>query len=80
MLMEAGHPNAPFYAIGRVHDEAGLVEQRQSARIATDALLMQSAISSVLSKEARKAFTKDVKSLSITSKPKARLFDGEGKA
>lgn len=75
LLLSAGHVNAQHYPIGRVHDEAGLVEQRRAAELATQNLLLQKAISSILSKNARKSFTKDVGSLIITSKPKPGIFD-----
>lgn len=49
-------------------DEAGLVEERENNRIVTEAILIQQAISSVLSAKARSGFTKSVRNLNVRSK------------
>ena len=45
-------------------DEAGLVVARTNGYLATQAVLFQMAVSSILSKDAGKAFNKRVKKLS----------------
>lgn len=64
LLLDHGHPEARRYPIGIVWDEAELVVERLNGRIATEAVLTQMAVSSVLSEKAGKQFNKMVKKLS----------------
>lgn len=56
--MASGHPDALFYPVHRVWEEAHLVVQRENLKAASDALLLQLAVSSAMtgSKSARTAF------------------------
>lgn len=56
LLLANGHPNAGLYTIGRIYDESELVVERLNSRAATDAILLQSAVASVISKDAGKHF------------------------
>lgn len=58
-----------------VYDEAALVEERENGRIVTEAVLLQLAVASMLSKKAKTDFTKRIKSLSVDVKPREGLFD-----
>lgn len=68
--MAAGHPDAAFYPVHRVWEEARLVVQRENGREITHALLIQLAVSSAMSgkKSVQTAF-KDIIE---------ELTDGEG--
>lgn len=68
--MAAGHPDAAFYPVHRVWEEARLVVQRENTREASNALLLQLAVSSAMtgSKSARTAFKDMIEDLT----------DGEG--
>jgi len=55
--------NAQQYPIGMVWDEARLVVERRNREHATNAILTQLAVASILSKDGRKEFTKTVKRL-----------------
>lgn len=76
--MANGHPEARHYPLGMVHDEAALVEERENGRIVTEAMLLQTAVASILSSKAKTAFTKQIKSLNVEVKPKEGLFDEQG--
>lgn len=64
LLLANGHPDAGLYPIGRVHDEAELVSQRISQQMASESVLIQLAVSSVLSEDAGKLFGQEIKRLS----------------
>lgn len=76
--MANGHTEARHYPLGMVFDEAALVEERENGRIVTEALLLQSAVGSILSSKAKTAFTKQIKGLNVEVKPREGLFDEEG--
>lgn len=61
LLLDHGHPHAWHYPIGRVWDESNLVAQRFNNQEATKAILLEMAVSSVLSKEGGKEFDKMIK-------------------
>jgi hypothetical protein len=63
LLLGAGHPDAPLYPVGMVSDEADLVAQRANVAEATRAVLLQMAVSSVLSKQADEQFQEVIKRL-----------------
>ncbi len=54
---------AQHYPLGMMHDEATLVDERLKGTMATEAILIQQAIASVLDKKAAKLFTETVKRL-----------------
>jgi hypothetical protein len=62
------------YSLGRLHDEAALVEERENNRIITEAQLIQTSVHSLLSKPARGQFQKMVKSLNVVVKAHSWLF------
>lgn len=64
MLLDHGHPDAWEYTLGQLADEAALIVQRINGQAVTDALLLQNAAASVLSKEGAKQFKKLIKQLS----------------
>jgi hypothetical protein len=57
------------YPLGMVYDETNFIIERQNSATATETLLMQQAINALLGKDARKQFTKTLKSLNVTSRP-----------
>ena len=63
LLMDHGHPQARHYPLGRLMDEARLVVQRVNNGHATTAILLQGAVSGVLSKKANKEFQKQISRL-----------------
>lgn len=63
LLLANGHPDAPFYPIHRVWEEADLVVERDNQRMATETLLIQMAVSSLFAKEAGKEFQKIISRL-----------------
>jgi hypothetical protein len=74
MCLANGHPDALEYPIGFLHDEANLIVERENARIATEAFLIQMAVAGILSQEAREAFTKRLEDLNVVTKPSGDLF------
>ena len=52
--------------------------ERENNRIITEAQLAQMGIAAILSAKSRAAFTKQIKSLNVTVKPKAGLFEPDG--
>lgn len=62
-MLGNGHPEAAEYVIGRVWDEAELVVERLNSQMVTEAILVQSAVASLLTKEGGKEFTKLTKRL-----------------
>lgn len=65
------------YPLGRLYDEASLVEERENGRIITDAQLIQTAVHSLMSKDARRQFSKMLKTLNVQVTPRSGLFDKE---
>lgn len=61
--MAHGHPEARHYPVPMMTREARIVRKRVNGQIATEAVLTQLAIGSILSKKAGKAFEKQVKKL-----------------
>ena len=70
LLLSAGHPDAAFYPVHRVWEEARLVVQRENGKEVTHALLLQLAVSSAMNgkKSAQTAFQNIIE----------ELTDGEG--
>jgi len=64
LLLANGHPDAPFYPLHRVWEEAELVVSRQNQTLATETLLIQMAVSSLFAKEAGREFQKIISRLS----------------
>lgn len=64
LLLDHGHPQASEYPVGMLWDEADLVVERVNSRLSTEAVLIQLAAASVMSKDALKQFNKIVKRLS----------------
>lgn len=62
------------YPLGRLNDEALLVEERHNGKIVTEAQILQTAIHSLMSKDARKQFSKLIKGLNVQVKPHKGLF------
>lgn len=65
------------YPLGRLYDEAALVSERVNGRIITESQLLQTAVHSIVSKPARKQFSKTIKDLNVEVKPHDKLFDEE---
>ena len=63
MLLSDGHVYAPHYPIGMVWDECLLAVERRNIAHATQAFLIQLAVSSILSKDSAKEFRKEIKRL-----------------
>ena len=63
LLLDHGHPHAWNYPIGMVRSESLLVEERLNNSYATTAILLQMAVSAVLSEEAGKEFQKTIEGL-----------------
>lgn len=59
--MANGHPDAAFYPVHRVWEEAHLVTSRLDQVTATETLLLQMAVSSLFNKEAGREFQKIIK-------------------
>lgn len=77
-MIASGHSDAIHYPLGQLYDESNLVVERENNRIITEAQLAQMGIAAILSAKSRAAFTKQIKSLNVTVKPKAGLFEPEG--
>lgn len=60
LLIEHGHVHARRYPLGMVMDEAKIAVERVNNGYATQAVLLQSAVSGVISKKANKEFKKQV--------------------
>jgi hypothetical protein len=67
LLLDHGHPEAAFYPLGVLVDEARLTSERLSSFMATQAVLTQMAASTLFSKESFREFQKMI----------ARLTDGQ---
>ena len=64
LCLANGHPQARFYPLGMLYDEATLISSRENNRIVTEASLFQLAVGSILSKDSAKEFTKRLTDLS----------------
>ncbi len=58
-------------------DEALIVQERENARLSTEALLVQGAAGGVMSKKGADHFKKMVKGLNVESEPTEGLFSRE---
>ena len=76
-MIEAGHSAPEQYILGRLYDEAALVQERQNNKIVTESQLIQTAVHSIVSKGARKQFQKIIKQLNVQTGPVKGLFDKE---
>jgi hypothetical protein len=56
LLLAEGHANAETYPVAVVWSEARLVRQREAKRVSDNAVVMQSTIASLFSKDGLKAF------------------------
>jgi len=65
------------YPLGRLGDEAALVEERQNNKIITESQLIRLAVHSLLSKPARGEFSKMTKQLNVQVTPRKGLFGKE---
>ncbi len=63
LLLDAGHIQANQYPVHWVWEEAEIVMDRQNRTMASEAVLLQAAVSSVLSKPAAKEFGRLIKRL-----------------
>lgn len=63
LLLGNGHPACRRYPLWQVALEVEIVRDRINALIATEAVVLQAAVSSILSKDAAKAFTKLVEAM-----------------
>lgn len=64
LLLDHGHPHAWRYPIRMVWEEAALVVERLNGLEASRAVLLQMAVSSVISKKAGAEFKKAIRRLS----------------
>lgn len=69
LLVDHGHPQAMYYPLGMLMDEAAMVQERENSRIVTEAKLLQFAVAGMLAKESRKLFDNMIKDLNIVTKP-----------
>jgi hypothetical protein len=63
LLLANGHSEAMHYPLGMLWFEAEIVVTRLNAKEATRAILLQQAVSSILSKDGAKNFRKTIKSM-----------------
>lgn len=73
--MEHGHQHAGRYTLGRLHDEAALIEERVNTRLITTNELLKLAIHSLLSKQARSELSKATKRLNMKTVPHRGQFE-----
>lgn len=64
MLLANGHPDAREYPLAVLFDESSIVVERLNGMEVTRAILLQQAVSSLLSKEGSKSFKEVVEKLS----------------
>lgn len=62
--MGNGHPDAEFYPVHRVWEEASIVSTRVNRMLATEALVLQVTVLSVMTKGGQSEFKKLIKRLS----------------
>lgn len=60
LLIDHGHTHARRYPLGMVMDETRIVVQRVNNGYATQAVLLQGAVSGVISKKANKGFKEQI--------------------
>lgn len=63
LLLEHGHPHAQFYPLRRVWEEASIVADRINNLEKTRAVLMNKAVSAVISKKAAGDFKQTIEEL-----------------
>jgi hypothetical protein len=63
LLLSEGHADAPHYPIGMVWDESRLAVERINRFHATQAVLTQQAVASILSRDGQKEFKKTITGL-----------------
>ena len=63
LLLANGHPHARSYPVGMVYAEAQFVVERMDREEANRAVLVQMAVSSILSKKASESFQKTIKKM-----------------
>ena len=63
LLIGNGHAGAAQYPLVKVYREAAVVEERMNSVSVTNAVLMQMAVASLLSKEAGKEFKKIIEKI-----------------
>ncbi|AOR76569.1 hypothetical protein [Novosphingobium resinovorum] len=63
LLLSQGHSDAGEYPLGFLGDEAALVVERQNALIATEAVTIQAAAASIMSKKGGDHFKKLLKQM-----------------
>lgn len=64
LLLANGHPDAGLYPLGMLWVESQLVVERQNQQAVTNAVLLQLAVGSILSKKTGSEFKKTLKKLS----------------
>ena len=69
LLRAHGHPDVLTYRLGHMFDEANLVSERENARIATEAQLVQMAVSGIVSRKGGTQFQKMLKKLTFETEP-----------
>lgn len=74
LCLEHGHVNAERYTLGRLHDEAALIQERHNGTMLTENNLLTLAVHSLLSKRARKEHQKMIKKLNVETKPQGVLY------
>ena len=62
-LLDHGHPHARRYPLGLANDESRLIHRRVNGYHATQAIAVQGAIGSVMSKEGAREFKKTIEML-----------------
>lgn len=60
-----------------VRDEAMLVRERVNGLLGTEVTLIQQAVGAMLSKKGGKAFQKSLKQISVETRPRVDLAEGE---
>lgn len=63
-MLANGHPDAGLYPLGMLWVESQLVVERQNQQAVTNAVLLQLAVGSILSKKTGSEFKKTLKKLS----------------
>lgn len=61
LLRSEGHPEAAFYPLGRIYEEAELVVERQNRNIGTLGILMEAVISAQPNPVVKTASTKSMR-------------------
>lgn len=66
--MAHGHADARRYPLGMLADETSIVIERVNGATVTEASLLQNAVHGILSKKARDAFDKAIRSLNVETR------------